>query len=127
VHYSTQGGKVQMETRIKEMLKELGVPMGNKGFKYLVFAIKKTAENGCDIGKITQTLYPEVAKAFETTPMRVERAMRHSIETIFYRTKREIIERYFGVSVGQKLTNRNFIAAMANEIDMKMATKEDNQ
>ena len=74
------------------------------------------------INAITKILYPTIAKKFQTTPSRVERAIRHAIEVAWSRGKMETLETFFGYTVNMgkgKPTNSEFIALLADRIRLK--------
>ena len=105
--------------RISEILKELGVPASRIGYEYIKMAVKLTLEDGAKYRWITKTLYPAIAKEHNTTAPRVERAIRHAIETAFDRMSGEVMYRYFGNSINYrsgKATNSEFIAAIVEHI-----------
>jgi two-component system response regulator (stage 0 sporulation protein A) len=106
-----------MEKKIIEILKDLGIPMGNKGIKYIKDAVKTVAEGEAILYNMTLHggLYETIAVLNNTESTRVERAMRHAIECCFKNCDKEILRGYFGNVTG-KLTNRNFIAALACEV-----------
>lgn len=66
---------------IVDFLIGVGVKPNLKGFGYLYQAIRITIENNCRIPQVTKYLYPEIAELYNDTASRVERAMRHAIET----------------------------------------------
>ena len=71
------------------------------------------------LGSITKTLYPEIAKKYETTPSRVERAIRHAIEVAWNRGRMETLDALFGYTINTgkgKPTNSEFIALIADKI-----------
>jgi len=68
-----------LEDSITHILNMLGVPAHLKGFHYARKAIAAAAENSETISAITKVIYPSVAKTYNTTPSRVERAIRHAI------------------------------------------------
>ena len=71
---------------------------------------------------IAKVLYPEVARKFNTTPSRVERAIRHAIEVAWDRGDLETLQRYFGYTVSNtkgKPTNSEFIAMIADRIRLQ--------
>ena len=79
-------------------------------------------EDSSYINKITKELYPEIAKRFETTPSKVERAIRHAIEVAWNRGKIENINHVFGYQIygkNDKPTNGEFIALMADRLSMQ--------
>ena len=69
---------------------------------------------------------PEVARRYNTTPSRVERAVRHAIETAWDRGDLETLQRYFGYTVSNtkgKPTNSEFIAMIADRIRLQSKGK----
>jgi len=106
-----------MEKKIVEVLKELNIPMGNLGFTYLRTAIKEVVLDEEKLRSMTKVggLYDIVAKEHHSTPSRTERAIRHAIETSFAEASETVLIKYLGSTKG-KLTNKNFIAALAYEI-----------
>lgn len=106
-----------MKEIIHETLNELGVPFGTLGRDYLESAVEFVLERGRMA--ITKELYPLIARAFGTTPTRVERAIRHSIEITFYNNQPNGIERFFGNTVSLKsgkLNNSDFIYGVVKHI-----------
>jgi hypothetical protein len=123
VHDSTNydGGQFIMDKKIVEVLKELGVPMGNLGFKYIREAMYILNIDPKQIDGITKPggLYFTIAKKYGSVPTRVERAIRHAIESSFLHVDVDVIRNYFGNTAdlsNGKLTNRNFLAALAYAI-----------
>ena len=75
-----------------------------------------------NISAITKILYPAVAKRFQTTSSRVERAIRHAIEVAWDRGDVEEIQNIFGYTVSSikgKPTNSEFIAMIADNIALR--------
>ena len=108
-----------LETDVTDMIHEIGVPAHIKGYQYLRDAIMMAVEDMNMLNSITKILYPTIAKRHQTTPSRVERAIRHAIEVAWSRGKMDTIDRLFGytVSVGKgKPTNSEFIALIADKI-----------
>ena len=82
------------------------------------------------INAITKVLYPQVAKTFQTTPSRVERAIRHAIEVAWDRGDLETLQRFFGYTVSNtkgKPTNSEFIALIADRLQLKLKSREHAQ
>ena len=112
-----------LRLRVTEMIHDVGVPAHIKGYQYLREAIVYAAEDMDIINAITKILYPKVAKAFNTTPSRVERAIRHAIEIAWDRGDIDTLQRYFGYTVSNqkgKPTNSEFIAMMADKLYLEM-------
>lgn len=113
---------VDLEKEVTDMIHGLGVPAHIKGYQYLRTAISMSVREPSLIGAITKQLYPMIAKEYETSPSRVERAIRHAIEVAWSRGKMETLEETFGytVSLGKgKPTNSEFIALVADKIRLK--------
>jgi hypothetical protein len=121
-----------MEKKITEALMELGIPMGNLGFKYIKSALLILEEDPATIDGITKPggIYHKVAKQFGTMPSRVERAIRHAIEQCFSHCGIDVMQKYFGNTAdldSGKLTNRNFLAALAYTVSDEKPVKYENQ
>ena len=109
----------QLDTIITSIIKEIGVPAHIKGYAYLREAIQMVYYDIELLGSVTKILYPEIAKKFNTTPSRVERAIRHAIEVAWNRGNYESISEMFGYTVHHmksKPTNSEFIAMIADKI-----------
>ena len=72
--------KIDMETQVTRIIHQIGVPAHIKGYQYLRTAILMTISDNDVINSVTKVLYPSVAKKYQTTTSRVERAIRHAIE-----------------------------------------------
>lgn len=111
-----------METKITKIIQEIGVPAHIKGYLYLREAIHMVIEDMDYLGAVTKELYPNVAEKFNTTPSRVERAIRHAIEVAWNRGKIDTIDKIFGYTVNNnkgKPTNSEFIALIADKIRLE--------
>lgn len=111
-----------IETEITNIIHEIGVPAHIKGYLYLREAIKMVIDNVELLGAVTKELYPSIAKKFNTTPSRVERAIRHAIEVAWSRGKVDTINQLFGYTVHNtkgKTTNSEFIAMIADKLRLE--------
>ena len=107
------------EVTVTEILHQIGVPAHIKGYSYLREAILLTMEQPDYIDAVTKRLYPEIAHRNNTTPSRVERAIRHAIEVAWDRGDLETLNRYFGYTIQNmrgKPTNSEFIAMIADKM-----------
>ena len=105
-----------------DFVKNVGVPAHIKGYLYLREAIKMVIDNVELLGAVTKELYPSIAKKFNTTPSRVERAIRHAIEVAWSRGKVDTINQLFGYTVHNtkgKPTNSEFIAMIADKLRLE--------
>ncbi len=117
------GGKTSIETMVTNIIHEIGVPAHIKGYQYLREAIIIAVEDMDVINAITKVLYPQVAKTFQTTPSRVERAIRHAIEVAWDRGDLDTLQRFFGYTVSNtkgKPTNSEFIALIADKLQLQL-------
>lgn len=106
-----------MEKKIIAILKDLGMPAGNLGFKYIKDGVLAAVDDENILQGMTKDgLYSVVAKKNGSTISRVERAIRHGIETVFDKCDKDTLTKYFGRDVDHKPTNRNFLAALVNEV-----------
>ena len=108
-----------LEQDVTDMIHEIGVPAHIKGYQYLREAIMMSVEEPGMISSITKILYPTIAKRFQTTPSRVERAIRHAIEVAWSRGRMETLDALFGYTIDTgkgKPTNSEFIALIADKI-----------
>jgi len=108
-----------LEQDVTNMIHEIGVPAHIKGYQYLRDAIMMSVEEPAMISSITKILYPTIAKRFQTTPSRVERAIRHAIEVAWSRGRMETLDALFGYTIDTgkgKPTNSEFIALIADKI-----------
>ncbi len=112
-----------IETMVTSVIHEIGVPAHIKGYQYLRQAIMIAVDDMDVINAITKVLYPQVAKAFGTTPSRVERAIRHAIEVAWDRGDLDTLQKYFGYTVSTskgKPTNSEFIALIADKLQLQL-------
>ena len=111
-----------LQISITKALHELGVPSHIKGYQYIREGISIIYNKPSMIGGITKELYPEIAKKYDSTTSRVERAIRHAIEVSWNRANWEFMEDIFGYSVDidkAKPTNSEFIVTIADKIRLE--------
>ena len=111
-----------LEKEVTDMIHDIGVPAHIKGYQYLREAIVMAVKDPLMISSITKILYPTIAKNFQTTPSRVERAIRHAIEVAWSRGKMETLDHLFGYTINTgkgKPTNSEFIALIADTIRLE--------
>ena len=111
-----------MEAQVTKIIHQIGVPAHIKGYQYLRTAILMTIEDNDVINSVTKVLYPTVAKKYQTTTSRVERAIRHAIEVAWDRGDIDTLNSYFGYTIQNsrgKPTNSEFIAMIADNLRLK--------
>lgn len=112
-----------MDERLSNIFIRAGIPPHIKGYQFLRDAVKLAVNNPDIINCITKKLYPAVAKDFNTTASKVERAIRHAIEVAWNRGKIENINAIFGIKIyskGEKPTNGELIALVADKLIIEM-------
>ena len=113
---------IESQRKITKLLHVLGVPSHIKGYIYIRDSINIMYNSPEMVGGITKEIYPEIAKRFNTTPSRVERAIRHAIEISWNRGDYDTMDEIFGHSVDYdkaKPTNSEFIATIADHLRME--------
>lgn len=111
-----------LEVVVTDMIHQLGVPAHIKGYHYLRAAILSSIEDQALLESVTKMLYPTVAKKFDTTSSRVERAIRHAIEIAWDRGDLDTINSFFGYTVNNckgKPTNSEFIALLTDKLRLQ--------
>ena len=111
-----------MEIIVTDMIHQLGVPAHIKGYHYLRTAILYSINDKTLLDSVTKLLYPTVARIYDTTPSRVERAIRHAIEIAWNRGNVDTLNAFFGYTVDTgkgKPTNSEFIALITDKLRLR--------
>lgn len=115
--------RIDLEMEITNIIHEIGVPAHIKGYFYIREAIYMVINNVELLSAVTKELYPTIAKKYNTTPSRVERAIRHAIEVAWNRGCVETINNLFGYTIPKdkgKPTNSEFIAMISDKLRMQL-------
>ncbi|MDR0696006.1 MAG: sporulation initiation factor Spo0A C-terminal domain-containing protein [Christensenellaceae bacterium] len=108
-----------LDERLAHILISAGIPPHIRGYQFLREAVKLSTRSPSMINNITKRLYPAVALKFNTTPSKVERAIRHAIEVAWERGKIENINALYGIKIfakGEKPTNGELIALVSDKL-----------
>ncbi|SFR02555.1 sporulation transcription factor Spo0A [Desulfoscipio geothermicus] len=108
-----------LDVAVTNIIHEMGVPAHIKGYHYLRDAILQVIDDVNLLGAVTKELYPMIAHKYQTTPSRVERAIRHAIELAWDRGNIEMMTKFFGYTINLqrgKPTNSEFIAMVADKL-----------
>ena len=111
-----------LESDITNIIHDIGIPAHIKGYQYLRDSIMLSVKDNDVINSITKILYPTIAKRYQTTSSRVERAIRHAIEVAWSRGKMDTIDEMFGYTIHNgkgKPTNSEFIALITDRIRLE--------
>ena len=112
-----------IEIFVTRTIHSVGVPANIKGYQYLRDAIIMSIKDTELINAVTKQLYPRVADRHNTSPSRVERAIRHAIEVACIRGNEEELYKLFGYTVSNnkgKPTNSEFIAMIADKLRLEL-------
>jgi two-component system response regulator (stage 0 sporulation protein A) len=110
-----------IDIEVTNIIREIGIPAHIKGYQYLRDAIMMIVAEVELLGAVTKVLYPMIAEKYNTTPSRVERAIRHAIEVAWNRGNIEMINKLFGYTIKiekGKPTNSEFMAMIADKLRM---------
>lgn len=124
-HFDTEPSNPGLRVQVTEILHQIGVPAHIKGYHYLRDSIIMAIEDPEIINAVTKQLYPSVAKRYDTTSSRVERAIRHAIEVAWDRGDVDVLNSYFGYTIHNtrgKPTNSEFIAMISDKLCLQMAS-----
>ena len=114
-------GTESVDEQITNLFLTLGIPAHIKGYQYLREAVRMVLDNHEVINRITKELYPGIARKFDTSASKVERAMRHAIEVAWTRGRLDTVNQMYGYKVfakDDKPTNGEFISCVAEKIGM---------
>ena len=117
--YITPTKPKNLDIAVTNIIHEMGVPAHIKGYQYLRDAIIMVVGEINLLGAVTKELYPMIAQRYQTTPSRVERAIRHAIELAWDRGNVEMMNKFFGYTINLergKPTNSEFIAMVADKL-----------
>ena len=118
IEISTSKEKL-IDERLANIFISAGIPPHIKGYQFLREAVKQALSDPSMINNITKMLYPAVAERFNTSPSKVERAIRHAIEVAWSRGKIENINNIYGIKIfsrGDKPTNGELIALVSDKL-----------
>lgn len=112
----------ELEKTISDFMLELGIPAHLRGYQFLRSAVEMCVEDMELVGSVTKLLYPDLAKMYQTTDTKIERAIRNAIEVSWDRGNSDLFEELFGYSNTVEYTrptNSEYIAVVADYIRLK--------
>jgi two-component system, response regulator, stage 0 sporulation protein A len=116
-----------LELEVTNLMREVGIPPHMIGYQYIREAILLSINNSRSFTAVTKVLYPAVAEKFDTTPQKVERAIRNAIEGAWERSSGDSLDALFGYATNPKKprpTNSEFIAMVADKIRLKLGLEK---
>jgi len=113
-----------IEIEVTNLIREAGIPAHVAGYQYIREAVIRALNSNLRVFSSTiKTIYPEVAQKFNTTPKKVERAIRNAIEGSNYNAFRQNGSQFFSYNAGKvryKPTNAEFIAILAERVKVNL-------
>lgn len=112
-----------LRKEVTKLLHTLGMPTHVLGYEYSREAILISLRNKDILREMTKGLYPAVAEAFNSTPSRVERAIRHAVELAWDRGDLNALHKFFGYTVSSKKgkpTNSEFLSALVDHLRLEL-------
>lgn len=118
-----------VEIMATELIQKVGIPANIRGYRYIRTAIIECVEDNSYLNGITKLLYPKVAEKHNTTPTKVERAIRHAIDAAWHKGNEENIYSYFGCKTNDLIrpTNSKFISLATDKISLILKTKNKSE
>jgi len=119
-----QEKRTSLDERISNIFINVGIPPHIKGYSFLREGVKIAVADPSVINNITKKLYPMIGEKYNTSPSKVERAIRHAIEVAWNRGRIENINGILGVRAyvgAEKPTNGEFIALVADKMLLEQA------
>ena len=109
-----------LDERISMILLTCGISPHIRGFRYLRDAIKLVCSKASEHDlKVTKDIYPAIALATNTAPSRIERGIRHAIESAWERGKLSGVRSVIGLELydqSYKPTNWEFIKLISDKL-----------
>lgn len=119
-----QMSSIDLERYVTQIMLDMGIPAHLKGYHYLREAILISEQDMRTVTSVTKLLYPSIAKRYNTTEKKVERAIRNAIEVSWKRGNTQTFEELFGyssVSGRHRPTNSEYICRLADKIRLDIA------
>ncbi len=117
------GRKPSPDSIVTKHIKTVGITANVRGYYYLRDAILMVYEDYSLMSRLITGIYASIAKKYNSTTQRVERAMRHAIETAWNRGNIIVLEEFFGYTILEergKPTNGEFIAMLADKLKTEL-------
>ena len=112
----------EIDKRLMDIFLSIGISAHLQGYHYLRESIKLIMEHPDYISSMTKVMYPKIASKFDTTPCRVERAIRHALEVSYNKGKMIRLNDVLGLKVltsEERPTNSEFVALIADKLNIE--------
>lgn len=101
---------------VQTILRKMGISPSLKGYTYLIDAINYILESNETNISITKYIYPFIAKKYMSSSSKIERSVRHAIESAWKSGNQSAFEHYLGFTPVKKPTNAKFVNSIAEYI-----------
>lgn len=102
-----------LEGETSVLLSRMGISASIKGYHFIRRAVIMAVEDAEVLAGITKGLYPDIARSYKTSASKVERAIRHAIESAWKKNGPQVYFEVAGYLPAEKPTNGQFIAALS--------------
>lgn len=114
------------EAEIVKTIQKLGISANLLGFQYIKCGVELLLldDKNRSHGSMTNYIYPTIADKYNSTPSRVERAIRHAIEVCMSRGDTDTINSIFDGAyspITGKPTNMEFLYTIATRLKYGIA------
>ncbi len=112
-----------VQPHILAVLNRIAMPANMKGYHYVAYAAELCLREPDLLKSTSASLYPAIAREFDTTPQSVERLVRYVIELTFETGYLDELYRLFGDCVDEekgKVTNKAFIRRVTEVVRERM-------
>ena len=124
---SKSSREAYLEVAITNEIRKIGIPAHLKGYYYIRESLAILAHHPDFINMVTKALYPEVAKKFGTTSIRVERSIRNAVDVVWHTGNKEILQEYFPnirLPECKRPSNAEFLATLSDSIRIIVSSDE---
>jgi hypothetical protein len=116
----TSGSLMHSDNKYYLIVNSLGISSGIAGYDYITYALQLIESRGY-VGNICNELYPEIAKKFNKNTTKVERGIRHAIESTLVRSKKNSVLSKKWISIfpfcyDNKPTNKDFFSTLLDKM-----------
>ena len=111
--------KTDLEDCVSKLCIEVGITPYLSGYKFVKEAILLMVSNPERYKNVTRTLYPKIAEKFESSATRVERSIRHALNSTNAIEKMEKLNNFLDIKAiekGERITNSQFILTVADRL-----------
>ncbi len=125
-HYALPRGRADGGSAVREALRSVGILPHLKGFSYLNDAVVMGLKSVKGPMPLTKQVYPVIARKYDTTELRVERAMRNAIMVAWSNFEKNSYkgDNFIFSKCAERPSNREFLGLVTFELKRAMPDSE---